>query len=282
MLYFLLYLVFGVAFTQTIRWAQLREVDIYFTVAVNYVTAAVASLVFLCVWGDVTAVTDIRLMTLGVLNGVLYCVGLYLLLECFRIVGTGIAAALANSASIVPVLVSHVIWTEDEPMTRERWIAVALLPLAAALMRPPQSEHVAMTMKGDIVLLLAFVCVGLSMTLHKVATVSTGPGGLAAYQAYLFLTAALTGAVVVAIQRKWSNSSDWTWGVIVGLVNALTTRLTVASITALSAVIFFTTGGPLVVVLTVISGVVLWRERISRRQAIGIIAAMAIVVLSHV
>ena len=49
----------------------------------------------------------------------------------------------------------------------------------------------------------------------------------------------------------------------------------------LGAVVFFTTAGSLAIVLTLLTSWVLWRERITPRQSVGIATAIVIVVLAN-
>ena len=94
----------SVSFNQTLRYGQLQKASVPHLIAMNYLAAAVMSLVLALVGGcDSPTLLAIGLATL---NGVLYCTHLFVLMKTFQIVGVGIANALVMSGCIIPIVVS--------------------------------------------------------------------------------------------------------------------------------------------------------------------------------
>ena len=281
--FLVLHLFAVVIFLQSLRHTQRRGDDIFSVVAFNYAVAAVLSAAFyLCVVG-VKAEPQPAAILLGAINGVLYYVHLLIILACFRAVGTGISIAVVNSASIVPIVVASVLWPVHETMNPLRWLAVALIPPAMILMRPAQDKHGPIGFKGDLLLAAAFIVGGLIMTIHKAGTVlgAGSPRAVYQYQTILFALAMISSNACWLWRRYKPASHEVRWGILIGAFNVSATGVLLAAITALGAVMFYSTAAPLIIALTLIVAWVLWKERLNRRQAIGVATAIVIVVLTN-
>lgn len=278
--YLSFFLVTNLLFVNLLRFAQKRRIEIFTTLAINYwIAAAVSVAAFLWEANRGTPLVP-SLIGLGITNGLIYFIHLVIVLKAYRIAGTGITVALVQSASVVPMIASWLLW-RNEVMTPGRWIAASLIPVAMALMRPSQSVHGPLTLKANLILLLTFAGAGLSQFLHKAADVTAGTAGTTAYQVHLFTFAAISSTIYVLVHRRRLKPSACLLGGAAGLANALTTRMLLLSLSGLGAVVFFSTAGPLLIVLALIVARILWQERIIYRQKLGVATAIAIVVLTH-
>jgi len=281
MIYLFGQLLFSIVFIQGMRYAQIRHAKMALVAAINYLIAAVMSLLF-CFWpGEVPASFNLTAIGLGAANGMVFFLAFFVQLAAYRIAGTGISIALASSSVIVPVVVAHLLWPTIEWMSTLRWLAVLLIPVAMYLMRPNHSKIRRLTLKADGVLLLLFVMAGLANLFHKLVTVFAEESSHPQYRVGLFAAAALGSGVWALMQCKWPNRLELSWGLVLGTSNALALVLVLLGLGALGAVVFFTTSGPLVIILTLVTGRMLWREQITRRQGLGICAAIMVVVLTN-
>lgn len=281
--FLILHMLAVVVFLQLLRYTQRRGDDILSVVAFNYAAAAVLSAIFyLCVFGVKAELQPAAIM-LGATNGVLYYLHLLILLACFRVVGTGISIAVCNSASIAPIVVASVLWPQHETMNALRWLAVALIPPAMILMRPMQGKHGPIGFRGDVLLAMAFIMGGLIMIIHKVGVVLDDVPLRAAYQYQMSLFAfAMISSIFCWMWRRYKLAShEIRWGILVGACNVTATGLLLAAVTALGAVMFYSTASPMIIVLTLIVAWILWKERINKRQVAGVAMAILIVVLTN-
>ncbi len=133
--YLSFFLVTNLLFVNLLRFAQKRRIEIFTTLAINYwIAAAVSIAVFL--WEANRNIPLVpSLIGLGITNGLIYFIHLVIMLKAYRIAGTGITVALAQSASVVPIITSWLLW-RNEVMTPGRWIAAGLCT------RPPMSRPV--------------------------------------------------------------------------------------------------------------------------------------------
>ena len=276
-------------FTQTLRYSQHREARDYVVGAVNYVLAAVVSL------GALAALAWLRGMpplypagALGAACGASYFGQFLLILLAYRLAGVGITTAVSSMGLVVPILLSWRFW--GEPMTAWRWAALGLLPVAMLLVRPMRRQARHLNWKADVILLVAFLNFGLISTLHKAvgiyAPAEAGsetflffhPQQLT-YEAGLFLVAGVCSAAYALARRGGCGRVELALGSIVGISNVLGTMFSVVALSILAAAVFFPTLTCALVVLSVVVSRLLWGERVTRRQIVGLALAICIVVM---
>jgi len=276
-------------FSQTLRYAQHREAKDYVVGAVNYVLAAVVSL------GALAALAWVRGMpplypagALGAVCGASYFGQFLLILLAYRLAGVGITTAVASMGLLIPILVSWRLW--GEPMTAWRWGALALLPVAMLLVRPVRRHVRHLSWKADAILLAAFLNAGLMSTLHKaVGIYAPAEGGSGtflffhpqqlAYEAFLFLVAAVCSVAYALGRRGGWGRAELALGSVVGVSNVLGTMFSVVGLSIVAAAVFFPTLTCALVVLSVVVSRLLWDERVTPRQIVGLGLAICIVVM---
>ncbi len=293
--YLLLHIVCVLHFSQLLRLGQKRSCRAMSVVGVNYALAAAISAcaaVFLGAWGARGVPV---LAALGAVNGVLFVLHVLVMMAAFRLAGTGVTWAFVGAGVIMPVLAARFLW--DEEMSRMQWVALGLVPLAVALLRPPRkagqaAKHVGF--KGDVILTLCFLMAGVIGTLHKAQDVyvkalpGTQEAGAflsrerLAYQTALFVTTAIVSVGYMIGRRMWPTRKETAVGLAVGLANNCGLFLALVAITAVGATRFFPTAGCLVIAGNTILGRLFWRERLVARQAFGLAVALGIVVLANV
>ena len=286
MLYCMLYVLCVVLFLQLMRYAQRQRADVLSVSAVNYVFAAVvAGAILVWFWPKMHPEGRLLASLLGGTAGILYFVNLLITLAAYRLVGVGITSALASMSAVVPVVVSWAVWAE--PMSAYRWIAVGLMPVAMLLLRPVNGEHHRMTVKGDLVLMLAFLVPGLVGTIHKALTVyvpTEGPPLYRSilYQAVLFAAAGASSVAYLWLRRLTVGRQSLGLGVVIGLTNVGATLGVLLALSVLSAVVVYPTAASLIVGLSVVAAWLLWHERVTARQVSGLALAVGIVILTNV
>ena len=286
MQYCLLYVLFLIVFTQLLRYALIRGSGVFVVSAVNYVAAALLAAGLLAgLWGQVPASGRWLGAALGTTTGVLYFLNLLVMLVAYRLVGVGITSALAGMGIVIPVLVSWYAW--DEPMTVARWVAVALLPPAVVLMRPHTKARRPLSLKGDVVLLLAFVLPGTVGTIHKSVSVYIPQAAHPLYQSVLYQSALFAAAAVVSVGYVWARRLEYdrnsvTLGSILGVSNVLATLFVLLALGSMRAVILYPTSSSLMIGCSVVVSWILWGERVTARQVAGLCLAVGVVILCNI
>jgi len=278
--YCMLYVLCVLIFTQLLRYSQRSGAGVIAVGAVNYAAAAILSCVVLAaLWSDVFSLGEWHAAALGAANGCLYFIHLLVLLAAYRLAGIGVSSAFVALGILIPVLVSWYAWSE--PMSGFKWAAVGLLPITVILMRPADTQHKPMTLKGDAILLLAFVMAGTIGTVHKSLSVYAAQGSRPLYQAALFAAAAVSSLTYARLHGHRYNRRIVALGSILGASNVLVTLFILLSLSAMPAVIFYPVAGSLLIALSVIVSWILWGESVTKRQLLGLFFAGCIVVLAN-
>ena len=263
-------------FHQLLRAAQLRKSNLVVVGSVNYIVAALIGAALFLLRADGHTHVSMTAGVLGLINGVLFAAHLVLIFWSFRVAGVGIASAVIQCAVVVPVVISWFFW--EEVMSPLRWVAVALLPLAIVLMRPPQKNRWKLTVGADIVLLLAFAGSACIFTLHRAQRQYTAQDG-AFYQMCLFAAAAVSCTIIMLVRRDRLAPSDVRHGLSIGLVNGMYLAFLLLALVKMPSVILYPLTSASVIVLNLGLSRLLWEERVSHRQIAGVIVALAIVIL---
>ena len=272
------YILSATTFQQLFRLGQHRGVDIRRVAAANYVVAAVLNTAWYCLRADSNLAPAWDLIALGGVNGMLYYAHLLLILAAYRIAGVGITIALASIAATAPVLLSWVAW--HEPITWAQWAAVALLPVAMALMRPDRGAPGRLGLRADLVLIGVFLGACAVLSIHKWASIRAGAADASAYNMALFVAAALCSTGHCLRQRTRVAGIDLWLGGVIGMVNTANLLLVLVNLAVLPAVVFFPVASSLMIVLNLVLSYGMWHEHIRRRQVVGIALAIIVVCLA--
>jgi drug/metabolite transporter (DMT)-like permease len=222
-----------------------------------------------------------------VVNGSLFFVHLLAVLAGYKLAGVSIATALSRAGVVIPSLVAW--WAYGDPMTPWRWAGLALAPVVIALLRPRDTSNGQrprhLTWRADVTLVLCFLIAGAIGVVHKYAQARWGGGAPAPsasiqlYQASLFFFAMIFSLVFSMQQGVPFGPRDLALGSMLGVVNVATLVFVLAGLATMPATVFFPAMGCIDIACNAIASRILWKERLLRRQIVGLVLAMGIVLL---
>ena len=279
MIYVVIYILAAVGFQQLMRVGQVRGAKLPAIVGINYVFAAAMN-VLIAVWLQGSKLLDAPAIAivLGCVNGILYVAHLLVLLRCFSTVGLGISNALVTMSTVIPVLASWLVWGES--ISGGQWVGIALMPVAAVLVRRPSKQEVRWTWKEDGYMLGNFLLAGAIGTISKKASLLAGhAGGVAVYQMSLFISASVFSVALMVGQRLRPSRLDVWGGVVAGALNAAVTVCLLLALAAIPAAIVLPTGTCSVILVNLVLGYAVWKERLLIRQFFGISLAIGTILL---
>ena len=280
MVYVVLFALSTTAFSQIMHYGQRRETYVLSFVAVNYVIASVVTTV---VWRskglDLGGIQVWPTVVTGFINGVLFFSHIPFVFGAFRMAGVGAATAIGRSGVVLPALVAWYAW--GETMTPQRWLALALVPFAMFLLRPPDRSCRRLTVKADAFLLgYLFIGAGI-LVVHKYADIHFSPGEQEIYKVSLFTTAAVTSVSYVVLRRISCTIRDMRVGMSLGLCNAAALLFVMLGLASVPAVVFYPTSACLSICMNVFASRWLWKETLVAKQLAGVLLTIAIVVLTN-
>jgi len=279
-IYLCCYIASSIAFHQLFRYGQQKKTDVLSIAAVNYTVAAVLTLAWYLIAGH--GEIDRRLVVYGLCNGTVYYVSLPVLLRAYQLAGVGVTVAVLCISNLSPVIIAFLLW--DEPVTDMQWIALVLVPVAIFLVRPRDGGRggsIKGGVKADILLVLLFVMGSVMMTTHKAASNIIENDSELLYNACVFAAAMVASVGYALYARLRVTKFDCGLGLGIGVANTLNIVFLLLSLGVMSTAIVFTTAGTAVISLNLAVSWLLWKEDIGRRQALGIVLAIFVVVLTN-
>ena len=195
-----------------------------------------------------------------------------------------------NLAMLVPIFVSKIRY--DEPLSAFRIAGIAL-SIAALIINTKPSSGDRISKKWYLFILLAFAFNGMVATTTKIFTNDFVPKGVLfpketyAYLGCAYITATLLSALVFLIVRAKKQKptcravpSLFVYAVVVALLLAVFQPIYAYSASIIPGTLLFPVYNGASTLLVTVSGMVLFKEKLSRRQWIGVsVGAVAIVLM---
>ncbi|GAB5534749.1 MAG: membrane protein [Rubricoccaceae bacterium] len=264
--------------------AERRQLDRTALLTVNY-AAAVGLAVGLQGAQPMSGITA-PLVALGVAQGILFIAGFWVFLLAIRQAGMGLAAGVMRLSVVIPVLASWAIWAERPSALQGLGLALGGLAffLVARPATPAESESGEPTeaLRTVVVLGGLFLAGGAVDLLNKTFSIrfsDTVPKPT--FLLFVFGVALVVGIGMLLAQGlrtgRWPRGAVFGWGALIGVVNYASADFFLRAVDALPAPFVFPANSVAVVLGATLVGWVVWGERISRTNAIGL--AMAVVAL---
>lgn len=277
MIFFLLAPLCFAAFSLIVRQSQRLNLDMLVVGAVNYVFAA---LVFGLLWGGQGVSAHPQVTPLGLVAGVIYVSGFFVLIATMRDRGVSLAAALMQLSVLIPMVASLLVWHEVlQPMRA----AGALLCLVAmpliVLDKGVTSEP--LNWRRVVLFVGMFLMNGLALLCSKVFEVMGLPAQLYQFSALLFGTAGVGGVLVAVLWRCRVTGPGLLWGVLLGLSNAGAVLCLIKSLQHYPGFVVFPVIAALSLAAVVIYAALVWREVPGKTGWVGLGLTVAAAVLAN-
>jgi drug/metabolite transporter (DMT)-like permease len=222
----------------------------------------------------------------GLCGGICMSLAVYTFFVAMRQGGLAVGWACVNFGVVVPVLASMIVWHEI-PSSRQLAGLALLLPCILLF----SDLHLQVT--GDrrrwaILVAIATILSGGSSVMVKVASElpnhlptarAAGASIRLSYLAFAYATAAIVLLLNTERKRIAVRSFETAFGIAMGMVNLAATWCLIQSLDSLPGIVVFPVKSAGGLVLTAIGAVVVWRERLTKRQVCGIALAAVSAVL---
>ena len=276
MLPLILNVVLAVVFGHIMKLASHRHASLLWVSALNYLTAGAGAVLAAVVVRPEGAIAFT--IATGAWGGVCYLLSLLLYFAAIERLGMGLATSANRLAIAVPVAAALLVWHESVQIEQACGLALVCISLPLLANVEPRRRG-----SGGItrisVLIPMFAITGIGQLSNRVFS-----GGAPAANAYLFL-AALFGAAgisaFIALLRRPCpvRIDDAVLGVVLGIVNFAVNVFLLTALRELPSPIVFSVSSGGSVLLAVLTGSVVWGERLSGSAKIGAVVATAAVVL---
>jgi len=276
--------------------------------AVNYAVAVVVAALRM---GGAPGPAEPAALGLGVVLGALFIGGFALFSKAIGVAGISLATGTMRLSVALPFVASWLVWGEQPSAGQFAGLAAAGVALAL-IARRPQAEPISRpvpTASGDAapaplpapeavrepaepvapwqvaaVLAALFLAGGLVDTSFKVfeeefAAANSRP----LFLLVVFGVACGIGVAAVLARRlrtgRWPERAVLGWGLVLGVINYGSAEFILLALSALPGTFVFPANNVSVVALATVLGVVVWRERLSAANGLGLALAAAALVL---
>jgi drug/metabolite transporter (DMT)-like permease len=278
MLYLLLNIVFGTAFTLCIKWVQNRNREDIITVgAINYIVALVCMLPEY-LQSDFVGDTNAATLTGGVM-GACYFIAYFFVIYAIKWIGAASTSVLSNLSILFPVGCGILIWNEAPSGLQIIGAALAVASLSLVggkgggqqldQAQPPTRPWLKPTMLFSFFLLAGFARLAQEAFKHE-SVQAHRP--LFLFDA--FLVAAIPSVLLLLIRRRKISGLELLFGIGLGASNILQSHFTLKALDTLEGFVVFPVSSAGGLLLTTVVACTILDERLNQRTRWGIAIAI--------
>lgn len=213
-------------------------------------------------------------LQLGAITGVLYLTGLLITQVNIKKNGVVLSTIFQKLGLVIQILISVLIFRERPEMTQ---ILGIILCLAAVILINFEKEQTLIQFKLGLILtlLVSGFCEGMSKIHEELGNTTLSEHFLF----YTFGTAMILCFVLIVVRKAKVGYKDIVFGVLLGVPNYFSAKFLLKSLESVPAVVAFPTFSVGAIVIITLAGVLVFKEKLSRKQIIGtagIILALAL------
>ena len=250
-------------------------------IVINYLAATVLG--FLIYSGDTSlaSIPGSVWLPISILIGIMFILMFFLVAFSTRKAGISVTTVASKMSVIFPIVFSLLIDPDDQlTMIKAAAVIIALGGVVLTVYKPG-GEHPERSV--IFIPLLLFVGMGVVDSLVKLAQQQyVSDGETALFSAILFLNAFISGLVATIIYRKHNRyflkRAVWGWGLLLGVVNFGSIYFLVRALhynspvgKSMDSSVIFGANNISIVALSVLVGLLIFREKLSYMNWIGIV-----------
>ena len=213
----------------------------------------------------------------GVVNGLLYLVSFVLLQVNVKRNGVVLSSTFMKLGLLVSLTVSVVFFREIPDALQ---ILGFVLAVAAILLINYKKQETAAGFKSGLIWLL--LCGGMGDSMSKIF----GESGLAELEAqflfFTFLTALTFCTVLMVLEGQKPGKWELLFGVLIAIPNYFSSKFLLGALEAVPAVIVYPVYSVGSILVVTVTGLLVFRERLTRQQWAGVAAILVALVLLNV
>lgn len=277
MLYLFLAMLGSAAMSLVLKAFRAQKGNRYGIILGNYITCVLVGLLMM---PDRSLILHGSPSTLicGVIGGFFFVAGLTAMQSSIRANGAALTAAFAKLGLVVTLGVSILCFGEWPALMQ--LVGIALVFLALLLIHGGAEKA-----GGGSFLLLVLVLLtgGGGDAMSKVFEQLGGEGEGTLYFFWLFLTAGVLAAILAWRETRQTGlkllPGELAAGILVGIPNYFSSLLLLLALERMPALVVYPAASTGTILLVTVLSALLFRERISRRQAAGMVLILAALVL---
>lgn len=211
---------------------------------------------------------------MGTINGVFYLAGFLLLQWNVKKNGVVMSATFMKLGLLVPLVVSIFLFNEIPGISQ---VVGFILAIAAIIIINFEKENTTMECKAMLPVLL--IVGGTGDVMAKIYEVY-GNGELSGqFLFYTFIVAMVLCIGIVLLKKERPGKLEVLFGMLIGIPNFLSAKFLLQALERMAAVIVYPTYSVGAMILITLAGVGFFKEKLGRKQKVGVVVILAALVL---
>lgn len=279
MIYLLLAIFSSAMLSIVMRLGKDRISSNIMMLAANYLTCLIAAGCYIGFGNIFPDLEGIKFtLALGGLSGILYMLSLLLMQLAVKKSGIVFPVIFSKLGLLISLLISVLIF--GERLTIPQLLGTFLAVVAIILINYKKSEQG--TSSFNPLLLLLLLAEGVASSMSKIFN-EMGNNLLSShFLFYTFFFAFVLCCIVAAYKKEHFGATELFYGSLIGLFNFFTTRFGLKALETVPAVIVFPTRGVGTILVVSLAGILLFSEKLSKKQWIAVGIIMAALVLLNI
>ena len=215
-------------------------------------------------------------LVLGILAGVLLLAGFLFLQYNVRVNGVVLSGVFAKLGVLVPTVVSVLFFRERPGLAQIAGFALAITAILLI-----HCEKTGAQAASKTALLLLLLTNGAADAMSKIFEQAGHPAWQEIYLLLSFFTAFCLCVLLAVLHKEKITRADAGFGLLVGIPNYYCARFLIQALTTVPAAVAYPTYSVATIVVITAAGMLLFREKISRRQKIAMGIIGGALVLLH-
>ena len=242
--------------------------------AVNYFSCCIMAILYTGV-DQLFVIQEGSLFTLilGIVNGFLYLYSLILLQKNIKENGIILTSLFNKLGILIPVVISIILFKEIPTLIQ----IVGFIIAVCAIIFMNYNKNEAGQFKFGLLYLL-FVA-GITDAMSKIFEVYGNAALSNQFLLYTFISAFVSCLVLVVINKQTFTKEEIKYGICMGVPNYLSSKFLLKSLQTLLAVIVYPTFSVGTIVVITMTGLLLFKEKITKKQIIALFAILLALVL---
>lgn len=214
---------------------------------------------------------------LGLISGVLYLAGLILFQTNTRKNGIVLSSVFMKLGLLVPIVASVLVFHEEPTVSQIAGFCLAIFAIVLINMKKEADGKA-----FGFGLILMLLCSGTADVMAKIFDVFVPQKLSALYLFYTFFTAFVLCMVLVLRNKERPGLGELLYGTLIGVPNFFAAKFLLGALTKLPAVVVYPSFSVGTMLLVTLTGVAVFRERLSRGQWVALAAIIVALVLLNI
>jgi multidrug transporter EmrE-like cation transporter len=278
MIFLLLAICCSVAVAVVITYGHRKKLPTFSLLATNYVVATAASVIGSGASARIFGVPEE--MGLSLILGFFFIGCFWLMMKTVEKLGMVIPVTLMRLSAVIPTAGSILLYGEIPTMLQVAGILLAFFALPLASPRPLTRATLRPLLEGGFGWgLLLFVSFGITEFLFKFQKEALPIENPSDMLQVVFGTAMVIGIVAALRKRERVTLHVLAAGAVLGIVNMYSAKFFILAVRELPGMVLFPVNGIGVIMLSTITAMILWKERLAARNYLYLACAAVALVL---